>query len=172
MPGQNIGLTMPNGYPGNYTRQPDMIVDTHPLGGGANVAFGAALQYGSGADAGKVVPMGAGSKAADFVGVAARELKSAVSYLDQNTGVYVPGEAVGVFKRGCINAKCNVGAPALGGKVYLRVAANAAIPTGVVGGFEAAADAANTVELTCCRWRGGADSGQVAEIRILNCNNA
>lgn len=172
MPGQNIGLTMPNGYPGTYTRQPDMIIDTHPLGGGDNVPFGVALSYGSGASVGRVVPMGAGGTAEQFVGIAARELKSAVSYLDQNTGVYVPNEAVSVLKRGCVNVRCNVGAPALGGKVYLRVTANASIPTGTVGGFEAQADGANTVELTNCRWHGGADAEKVVEIRILNCNNA
>lgn len=172
MPGQNIGLTMPNGYPGCYTRQPDMIVDTHPLGGGENAAFGAPLVYGSGADAGKAVLFGAGGTAAGFVGVAAREIKSAVSYLDQNGGVYVPGEAVSVFKRGCINVRCAVGTPALGGKVYVRTAVNESIPTGVVGGFEAQADGANTVELTNCQWRGSADGEGVAELRILTCNNA
>lgn len=172
MPGQNIGLTMPNGYVGNYTRQPDMIIDTHPLGGATAAAFGTALRYGTGADAGKVVPLGAGGAADDFVGVAAREIKSAVNYLDQNTGVYVPGEAVSVFKRGCINVKCNVGTPALGGKVYLRVTANESIPTGVVGGFEAQADGDNTVQLTNCAWHGALDGERVAEIRVLTCNNA
>lgn len=168
MPGQNIGLTMPNGYPGNYTRQPDMIVDTHPLGGGGPVPFGAPLVY----SAGKVVPFGADGTAADFVGIAARELKSAVSYLDQNTGVYVPGEAVSVFKRGCINVKCNVGTPALGGKVYIRVKASESKPTGVVGGLEAQEDGVNTVLLANCQWRGAADAEGVAELRILTCNNA
>ncbi len=168
MPGQNIGLTMPNGFPGSYTRQPDMIVDTHPLGGSANVEFGTPLVY----SGNTVVPFGAADTAAKFVGIAAREIKSALGYLDQNKGEFAPDEAVPTFKRGCINVLCNVGTPALNGDVYIRIAANASIPTGVIGGFEAAADGTNTVKLTNCKWHGAADANRVAEIRILTCNNA
>lgn len=166
---QNIGTTMPHGYAGSYARQPDMVVSTRPAGGTGQIAFGAALKYGTD---GSVVPMGAGDTAGQFVGVAAREIKSALNYLDQGAGAYTPGEAVSVFQRGCVNVKCGIGTPALGGKVYVRVAANEAIPTAAVGGFEAAADAANTVELTNCRWAGSADVNGIAELRILTMNNA
>lgn len=166
---QSIGKTMPNGYAGSYARQPDMIANTHPAG--AAIAFGAALQYDT---KGAVVPMGAGSAAADFVGVAAREVKSAVNYLAQDVGSYAAGEAVPVFMRGAINVKCNVGAPKLGGDVYIRVTASESVPTGVVGGFEAVADAtaANTVKLTNCQWAGPADANGIAELRILTMNKA
>lgn len=166
---QNIGATMPHGFAGSYARQPDMIVSTRPAGGTEQIAFGSALKYDAG---GSVTPMGAGDAAAQFVGVAARELKSAVNYLEQGAGTYVPGEAVSVFQRGAINVKCQNGTPALGGKVYVRVTANAAIPTAVVGGFEAVADASNTVELTSCQWAGPADANGIAELRILVMNNA
>ena len=164
---QNIGQTMNHGYAGSYARQPDMIANTHPAG--AVVAFGAALQYDAN---GAVVPMGAGSTAENFVGVASREVKSALNYLDQDVGSYAQSEAVPVFMRGAINVKCNVGVPKLGGAVYVRVAANESIPTGVVGGFEAAADGDNTVELTNCQWAGAADVNGIAELRILTMNNA
>ena len=112
---QNIGKTMNHGYAGSYARQPDMIANTHPAG--AAIAFGAALQY----DAdGAVVPMGAGSTAEDFVGVASREVKSALNYLEQDIGSYAESEAVPVFMRGAINVKCSVGTPKLGGAVYVR----------------------------------------------------
>ena len=39
MKGQVIGKTMPHGYAGSYSRQADMIVDTHPCEAG--IAFGA-----------------------------------------------------------------------------------------------------------------------------------
>ncbi|MBD5153780.1 MAG: hypothetical protein HDT15_01560 [Oscillibacter sp.] len=164
---QNIGQTMNHGYAGSYARQPDMIANTHPAG--AAIAFGAALQYD---DNGAVVPMGSGSTAVNFVGVASREVKSALNYLDQDVGSYAQGEAVPVFMRGAINVKCNVGTPKLGGAVYVRIAANESIPTGVVGGFEAAADGANTVELTNCQWAGSADANGIVELRILTMNNA
>lgn len=168
---QNIGTAMPHGFAGGYARQPDMIVSTRPAGGPAQIAFGAALIYD---DKGAVIPMGAGATAAKFVGVAAREVKSALNYLNQGVGAYAAGEAVPVFMRGSINVKCQNGTPKLGGKVYVRVAANSAIPTAAVGGFEAAADAtaANTVELTNCQWAGPADANGIAELRILIMNNA
>lgn len=164
---QNIGKTMNHGYAGSYARQPDMIVNTHPAG--AEIAFGAALKYNT---AGAVVPMGAGDTAAAFVGVAAREVKSALNYLEQGVGAYAPGEAVPVFMRGAINVKCCNGTPALGGTVYVRVNANASLPAAPVGGFEAAADPDNTVELANCRWAGPADANGIAELRILTMNNA
>ena len=164
---QNIGQTMNHGYAGSYARQPDMIANTHPAGDA--IAFGAALQYDAN---GAVVPMGSGSTAENFVGVASREVKSALNYLDQDVGSYAQGEAVPVFMRGAINVKCSAGVPKLGGAVYVRIAANESIPTGVVGGFEAAADGANTVELTNCQWAGTADANGIAELRILTMNNA
>lgn len=168
---QNIGTGMPHGFAGSYARQPDMIINTRPAGGTAQIAFGAPLEYDAN---GGVVPMGAGSTAAKFVGVAVREIKTALAYLDQGAGSYAPGGAVPVLQRGSVNVKCQNGAPKTNGKVYVRVAANASIPTAAVGGFEAAADAtaANTVELANCRWAGPADANGVAELRILTMNNA
>lgn len=168
---QNIGTAMPHGFAGSYARQPDMIIDTRPAGGTEQIAFGAPLKYDAN---GAVVVMGAAATAAQFAGVAAREIKSALNYLEQGAGAYAPGEAVPVFKRGAINVKCQNGTPKLGGKVYVRVTANEAVPTAVVGGFEAVADAtaANTVELTNCQWAGPADANGIAELRILTMTNA
>ena len=45
MKGQVIGKNMTHGYAGDYARQPDMIVDTHPLGGSTAVKFGTPLVY-------------------------------------------------------------------------------------------------------------------------------
>ena len=169
MKGQVIGKNMTHGYAGDYARQPDMIVDTHPLGGDNAVTFGLPLVYDADSN---VVAFGESSKAADFVGIASREFKSATSYLSQSAGEYRPDEAVSVFKRGCINVLCNVGTPKLGGKVYIRTVANDTIPTGIVGGFEASADEGKTVELTNCEWHGEKDANGVAEIRIMSCNRA
>lgn len=168
---QNIGTTMPHGFAGSYARQPDMIISTRPAGGAEQIAFGAALKYDAN---GAVEPMGAGDTAVQFAGVAAQEVKSALNYLEQGTGTYAPGEAVPVFQRGAINVKCQNGTPQLGGKVYVRVAANENLPLAAVGGFEAVADstAANTVQLTNCQWAGPADANGIAELRILTMNNA
>ncbi|MCI9444333.1 MAG: hypothetical protein HFF69_06365 [Oscillospiraceae bacterium] len=164
---QSIGQAMNHGYAGSYARQPDMIVNTRPAGDA--VIFGAALKYDAN---GAVAPMGAGDTAEDFVGVASREVKSALNYLEQSAGSYAKGEAVPVFQRGSINVRCGSGTPQLGGAVYVRIAASDSIPTAVVGSFEAQADGANTVELTNCQWAGPADANGIAELRILTMNKA
>lgn len=164
---QNIGAAMPHGYAGGYARQPDMIVNTRPAG--AELIFGAALKY----DAkGNVVPMGAEDTAGVFIGVASREIKSAVTYLDQSVGRYAEKEAVPVFMRGAVNVICQKGAPKLGGSVYIRIAENASFPGAAVGGFEAEADEKNTVQLDNCQWAGPADVNKVAELRILTMQSA
>ena len=72
MTGQVIGQVMTNGYAGSYSRQPDMVVDTAPAEG--VIAFGQGVVYGEGA--GVVLPSDS-STAAEFVGIALREVKSA-----------------------------------------------------------------------------------------------
>lgn len=169
---QIIGKTMPHGFAGTYARQPDMIVNTRPVGGTESIPFGTALKY----DGGKVVTMGgAGTTAAQFAGIAGSEVKSAMTYPDQNGGQYAPGEACSVFQRGSINVLCQRGTPTLGGDVYVRIAATAGYPAAVVGGFEAAADdktAGNSIKLPNCQWGGAADANGVAELIILNRANA
>lgn len=164
---QNIGATMPHGFAGGYARQPDMIVNTRPAG--AQIVFGAALKYDTG---GNVIPFGAGDAADAFVGVASKEIKTALTYLDQSVGQYAEKEAVPVFMRGAVNVICQKGAPKLGGAVYIRTAESESYPGAAVGGFEAEEDGANTVQLTNCQWAGAADVNKVAELRILTMNNA
>lgn len=162
---QAIGKTMTNGFAGSYSRQPDTIIDTHPLGGAASIPFGAAVVPGS---AGAVAPVAATSVAADFLGIALREVKSATNYLNQSEGSYAPGDAVPVLKRGCANVYCQNGTPSYDGTVYMRVALNASLPNAVIGGLEAAADSTNSVALTNVKWKGAADANGIAEIRILS----
>lgn len=162
MANQIIGKSMFNGFAGSYSRQPDTIIDSHPAAGA--IAFGQGVVYGAN---GAVAVPGDSATAAQFVGVAVREVKSATSYLDQNTGSYAQYDAVPVLKRGCVNVICQNGTPALDGAVYLRVKANGSKPDAVVGGFEAAADGTNSVALTNVKWKGAADANGVAEIRIL-----
>ena len=165
---QVIGTAMTAGYAGSYARQPDMIVVTRPAGGSANIPFGAPLVYSSGA----VVQMGASATAAQFVGVAGREIKSSLTYLEQSPGEYNPGDPVSVFQRGSIQVYCQRETPALGGTVYVRITANPTYNTAVVGGFEAAADSSNTVALTNCQWGGPPDANGIAELVILTRLNA
>ena len=172
---QVIGKEMPHGFAGCYARQPDMIVETRPAGGTAAIPFGTPLVY----DTTKpdVVAAGAGFTAAAFAGVAGFEIKSALTYLEQQIGQYAPGEAVSVFQRGSINVKCTGGTPALGGKVYILVAESEQgdLTSASVGDFGASADStttSNTVQLTNCQWGGPADANGIAELVILTKLNA
>lgn len=157
---QTIGLNMSHGFSGSYARQPDMIVNTAPLGGTEIIPFGTPLVRGKN---GAVLPMGTGNTGNQFIGVAGREVKSPAGFFNQNVGQYAPEEPVSVFQRGCINVKCQKGSPSIDGTVYVRVTASGNY---VVGGFEAEADGANTVALSNAQWNGPADSNGVAELRI------
>ena len=167
---QIIGKDMPHGFAGCYARQPDMIVETRPAGGKTPIPFGAPLVYDTTKPA--VVAAGATFAAANFVGVAGCEIKSALTYLDQQAGQYAPGDAVSVFQRGSINVKCYDGTPALGGAVYVRTGTSETYTTGVVGGFSANNESGKTVALTNCQWGGAADANGIAELVILTRANA
>ena len=157
---QTIGLNMSHGFSGSYARQPDMIVNTAPLGGTELIPFGTPLVRG---ENGVVLPMGTGNTGNQFIGVAGREVKSPAEFFNQNVGQYAPEEPVSVFQRGCINVKCQKGSPSIDGTVYVRVTTSGNY---LVGGFEAEADGANTVALSNAQWNGPADSNGVAELRI------
>lgn len=157
---QTIGLNMSHGFSGSYARQPDMIVNTAPLGGTEIIPFGTPLVRG---ENGAVLPMGTGNTGNQFIGVAGREVKSPAEFFSQSVGQYAPEEAVSVFQRGCINVKCQKGSPSIDGTVYVRVTASGNY---VVGGFEAEADGTNTVALSNAQWNGPADNNGVAELRI------
>ena len=103
---QTIGASMPNGFAGSFARQPDMIVNTRPAGG--DVPFGLALTY----DEKKNAVVFGTQSSNNFAGVAGRELKSSLDYLNQNAGRYAEGDAVSVFQRGSINVKCQRSIPA------------------------------------------------------------
>ncbi len=171
-PTQSIGKAMPHGFAGSYAYQPDMIVKTRPAGGTALIPFGTPLKYAADTNIGAVVPMGTGDEGTAFVGFASREVKSATDYLNQGVGAYAPEEPVSVFMRGAINVKVQRGTPAMGGKVYVRITANAAAPTALVGGIEAEADSASTVELPGCVFEGPADGNGIACVRILTLQKA
>jgi len=170
MPGQAVGISMNYGYPGNFARNGDCIIvnrfvkstDT------ANINFGDPVVLNSDNTYSK---FGASNTADQFAGVAVREVKQSADYYNP-TGSYKPGQPCDVIERGSVSVVCNVGTPTAGGPVYIRIAANASIPAGVVGGFEAAPDGANTILLTNCKWATGQkDSNNVTELTILTRNN-
>lgn len=158
---QVFGKEIPHGFAGSYARQPDMIVNTRPAGGA--IPFGLAMTY----DDDKNVVVFGNATTNTFLGVAGKEIKSALTYLDQSVGAYAQGEPVSVFMRGSINVKCQRSTPSLGGAVYVRTAENESYPGCVVGGFEAEADSGKTQMLGDVQWGGPADANGIAELVLL-----
>lgn len=167
MPGKSIGVTMNAGYPGSFARNGDCIIMNRPVKStdSNNIAFGSPVILNSD----NTYSAGLATlTATNFAGVAVREVKQSVDYYNP-AGAYKPGEPADVIERGNVSVVCNVGTPTSGGAVYVRITANGSIPAGVVGGFEAAADGSNTVQLTNCKWATGImDANKVTELSILN----
>ena len=167
-------LFYPSPYIGDMSDLRTMLAlkdSARPVGEKEPLPFGMALMYD--ANGAVVLMQGSGVTADRFAGVAGREMRSALSYTDQNTGAYTTGDAGSVFQRGSINVLCQKGTPKRGGAVYVRIIKNTSLPNAVVGGFEAEADStsANTVKLTGCQWGGSADANGVAELVILTRQN-
>ncbi len=83
-------------------------------------------------------------------------------------GFYAPGNIADVMSKGTMNVQVNNGTPKAGGTVYIRVAANGAIPAGVVGGIEAVADGANSIAVNCMKFKTGVMGADgTAQVTIL-----
>jgi hypothetical protein len=91
-------------------------------------------------------------------------------------GVYTPGSMMDGLVQGTINVSCNAGTPVAGGPVWMRVAPNAAVPNGVVGGLEAVADPNPVSATTLTTTSGSANAtvssgtGLSAGMQIVNAN--
>ncbi len=89
-------------------------------------------------------------------------------------GAAVPPQAraaIDVLNDGYVMVKCHnaaVNAPSKGGAVFVRTAATAGAL--VQGGFAAADDGANAVEISNARWNSPADADGVAELLIWKAN--
>jgi len=170
MPGFAIGKSLNLGYAGNVSRSADAIITNRLVKetDTEDIKFGEAVVLNSNNTYSK---FGATGTAETFAGVAVREVKQSTDYFAAQ-GFYKPGQPCDVIERGSVTVVCNHGTPKAGGDVHVRIAENAAIPTGVIGGFEAAADGTNTIKLTGVKWKTGKiDPNKVAEITILSRNN-
>lgn len=181
MPAGNIGKMMNYGFAGSYARHPEQMVYTRPNDSEGYITFGMPVIRATTAQDSTALPTGyaagtIGVKAADatttadnFVGVAAREVKSVFNYLDQSFGQYAPHEAVSVFERGSISVLCPTGDPVIGGAVFIRI-------TGTADqiGTWAAGQTAGTdyIEIPNAQWGGPKDGRNVAELMLLRRLNA
>ena len=161
MSGKTIGTVFNHGFAGSYARQPNMTINTKPNTGSVVIPYGA-----------PVMQNGVGVKfpdntltAANFVGIASRQIQTPDSFLTQNGGgEYQVNDAVPVFQQGRINVFCADGTPAMYGDVYVRTVANGSKH---VGDFECASVLNENVQITNCQWGGPKDANGVAELVIF-----
>lgn len=166
MPGKVIQERLNYGYPGSVSRSNDAVIINRRVQKD-EIQFGAPVILN---DDNSLSPLGSGHTAKDFIGVAVREVKQTADYYNP-TGIYTEGEPADIITRGSVTVQVNVGTPKARGKVFVRTAENEAFPNGAIGGFEAAPDGDNTIELSGVVFTTGQiDVNKVAEITILNRN--
>lgn len=158
---------MPAGIPGALSRTGNAYV-VEPgvlLAGSAPSAYG--LPVAVDAATGRFRAIAAGDSAASVYGFLVRPFPTQGGD-GINTGLGVSAAPTSgqcdVLKLGYMSVAVKNGTPSKGSAVYVRVAANAALPNTAVGDIEAVADAANTVEVANAYFTGAADSSGNAEI--------
>ncbi len=152
---------MPQGIAGDVTRQSVSTIETQIFDSSA--PFSAYGLFGKIAS-GKFVPVGSGDTAASVYGLLVRPYPTQGANASDPLGTSVPktSGAADVLRRGYVSVKLNAGTAALGGAVYVRVAAAA---TGKpIGGIEAAADSTNTIVVAGATFMGAADASGNVEI--------
>ncbi len=172
MPASVIGKSFGNGFLGAYAEQGDHLVKTYANQGDAELDFGAPAFAVTGGVA-AVGSTGLTPTAALFVGVAIQHVQSATTYPAQSLGVYAQKDPTPVIIRGGVTVLCSdaaTNAPAVDGAVYVRIAGGTEAKP--VGGFEAASDTTNTIQLANATWGSTADSNGVALLIIKSRNNA
>ena len=162
MPGRTIGIMMNVGYAGTQSRTADAIIQNRIAEG--TIAFGQAVAL---TDTNKWRLVKTGDTAAVVAGIAVREVVQANTFDPQSNPDYVANVPCDVMVRGNCTVKCQRGAPASGAAVYVRITANNTYPNAVVGGFEAEADDANTIQVTNIEWTTGVmDANGNVEVTI------
>lgn len=162
MPGKTIGIMMNVGYPGTQSRTADAIIQNRIAAG--TIAFGQAVVL---AQQNKWQLVGSSTTAADVAGIAVREVVQANMFDPQSNPDYVANKPCDVLVRGNCTVTCQRGTPAAGTAVYVRIKYNATYPDAVVGGFEAADDSGNVIQVPNIEWTTGViDANGNAEVTV------
>lgn len=170
MPGTTVGISMNAGFLGSFARNADCIINARAVKTAA-IAFGKPVILNTD---NTVDLFAAGCAAAQFLGVAVREIKSFTTYSPAPTvGQYEIGQYADILERGSCSVYVNVGTPVAGGAVYIRITANSGIANSAVGGFEYRADddSGKCILITNAKWATGyMDANRVCELTILSRN--
>ena len=163
MPGTAIGISLTYGYEGTISRTADSIVQNRIANN--TIAFGTAVKV---TNQNQWAPVATGDAAAVVAGIAVREVVQANTFNPQSNPDYVANVPCDVLVRGNCTVKCRRGTPVAGTAVYVRITDNSSTyPGTIVGGFEAEADGANTIQVPNIEWTTGEmDSNNITEVTI------
>lgn len=151
---QVITNSMPAGIAGDIASSGDFVIEGHVQSSTPVAAFGLPAKF----SAGKLTGITTGDDAADVAGFLVRQAPSPIAIAnDLGSDVPAAGEHVNLMVRGYMTVKVNAGTAALNGSVFVRV--DTAAPSTPIGGVEAVADGANTIELTGAKFMGAATGG-------------
>ncbi|WP_011298544.1 structural cement protein Gp24 [Cupriavidus necator] len=159
--GNAILYRMASGIPGDISRQSQATVEPQLLN--SSLPFPGYGLFGKIA-AGKFVPITGGDAAAAVYGLLVRPYPTTGGAGSEPLGTATPPTTgvADVMRRGYMTVKNNAGTPAIGGQVYVRVAAAAAGKP--IGGIEAAADSTNTIAVTGATFMNAGDANGNVEI--------
>ncbi|WP_038342296.1 hypothetical protein [Acinetobacter sp. A47] len=146
---------MPSGIPGDISRKAHSTVEAHITKGNFS-GFGL---FGKLTAAG-FVPLEAADT--DVYGLIVRSYPTQSAVNGMGLAVPQPNIVHDVMRRGYMTVKCNAGTAKTAGKVFVRVAAGTDLKP--VGGIEAVADGANTIELKNALFMHDADAQNNVEI--------
>lgn len=162
MPGKTIGIMMNAGYAGTQSRTADAIIQNRVADGA--ISFGQAVIL-TADNRWKLV--GAGTTAEMVAGIAVREVVQANTFDPQSNPDYMDKQPCDVMTRGNCTIKCQRGTPVSGAAVYVRIAVNDTYPDAIIGGFEASADGANTIQVPNIEWTTGVmDANNMTEVTV------
>ena len=162
MPGKAIGISLLSGYAGTQSRTADAIIQNRVAKN--NIAFGHAVVL---TNDNKWDNVSDATTEAQIAGVAVREVIQANTFDPQSNPDYMAETPCDVMVRGNCTVKCQRGTPKSGDAVFVRIKKNNTYADAVVGGLEATADDANTVQVTNIEWTTGVmDANGMTEITI------
>ncbi len=181
--GQAVPITGPlTGFPGKPSRMGKrgvasrqvLLATPNPIVFGAPVVMVPDSTGGTYQSVADFILGGGTFVAASFAGIAVSEVNAGLVLNpvpgSLQIGSYAPGDMCDVLEEGSCTVQLLVtGTPVAGGPVYVRKTLNGAIPAGLVGDFEGAADGANSILIPGLVFRTGVvDTNGVAEVTILN----
>ena len=152
--GNSFLYRMPSGIPGDVSRKSHSTIEAHNTVTGF-AGFGL---FGKLNADGKFAPLTAADTAANIYGLIVRSYPTQSA--SNGLGASVPVAGFNdVLRRGYMTVKCNAGTAKTGGKVFVRIGAGTEAKP--IGGIEAVADAANTVEVNAIFMHNADASGNV-----------